>query len=147
MDFGFWSLVFRFYLTTKLNLFLGGLHSRFVSGSYQWEVLERYILNCIYRVIYALFQLCNKYIILPTFSERCLRSLENQTRKRFTGAIGKVDDIDIVLLYKPGSDLIGKYYYTKKNQNFLNLCVVYNSSKMFIYAITGYSGATYDRQV
>lgn len=68
-------------------------------------------------------------------------------RKRFTGAIGKVDDIDIVLLYKPESNLIDKYYYTKKNQNFLNLCVVYNSNKIFIYAITGYSIATYDRQV
>ncbi len=35
-------------------------------------------------------------------------------RKDFTGAIGKVDSIDIVLLYKPGGDLIGEHYYTWK---------------------------------
>lgn len=41
----------------------------------------------------------------------------------------------------------GKHYYTKKNQYSINFCAVGNSSKKFIYAITGYSGVTHDAQV
>lgn len=43
--------------------------------------------------------------------------------------------------------MVGEYYYTKKNQYSINLYAIYNSSKKFIYAITGYSGATHDVQV
>lgn len=68
-------------------------------------------------------------------------------RKGFTGAIGKVDSINIVLLYKVGGDLVGKYYYNKKNQYSINLCAICNSNKKFIYAINRYLGATYDAQV
>ena len=50
-----------------------------------------------------------KYITWPTSTERRLESLENQMKKGFTGAIiGKVDGTDIILLYKPEGDLVGR---------------------------------------
>lgn len=36
-------------------------------------------------------------------------------KKYFTRSIEKVNDINLILLYKSGGDLIGKHYYTKKN--------------------------------
>ncbi len=126
-----------------------GSASGFVPGSNQLGVSEGHISNCMHRVIHALFQLRNKYLYItwPTSSERRLESPENQMRKGLTGAIGKVDGSDIVLLYKPGGDLIGEHYYTRKNQYSIDLCAVCNSSKKFIYAITGYPGATHDARV
>ena len=78
---------------------------------YQKDIIS----NGIHRVIYFLYQLQHKYITYLTSTERRLESLENQMKKVFTKAIGKADGINIVLLYKPGGDLVGKYYYTKKN--------------------------------
>lgn len=100
-----------------------------------------------HRVIHALFQLRDKYIKWFNPSERRLESLENQIRKGFIGVIGKVDGTDIVLLYKPGGDSIGKHYYTRDNQYSIDLFAVCNSNKKFIYAITGYSDATHDARV
>lgn len=68
-------------------------------------------------------------------------------KKGFTEAVGKVDGIDIVLLYKPGGDLVGKHYFTRKNKYAIDLCAICNSSKKFIYVITRYSGATHDVRV
>lgn len=113
------------------------------SREYQKDIFQ---IVCI-ELYMLFFNYIIKYIIWPTSSERRLESLENQMRKGFTGAIGTVDGTNIVLLYKPGGDLIGKHYYTKKNQYFIELYAVCNSNKKFIYAITGYSGATHDTRV
>lgn len=61
---------------------------------------------------------------MPTFSEYLFKSLENQMRKNLIRAIRKDNDTDIILLHKPGGNLINKHYYTRKNQYFINFCVV-----------------------
>lgn len=68
-------------------------------------------------------------------------------KKGFTEAVRKVDGTDIVLLYKPGGDLVGKHYFTRKNKYAIDLCAICNSSNKFIYVITRYSGATHDVRV
>ncbi len=81
-----------------------GLSLVVTSGEYQRDISQ---IVCI--VIYSLFQLRHKYITWPTSTERRLESLENQMKKGFTGAIiGKVDGTDIILLYKPEGDLVGR---------------------------------------
>ena len=37
-----------------------------------------------------------------------------------------------------------EHYHTRKKKYSIDLCAAYNFSKKFIYAITGYSGATHD---
>ena len=67
--------------------------------------------NDIRRVIYALFQLRDKYICWPSREARRLESLQNQEQAGFLGAVGKVDETDIVLHYKPGGKLLGEHYF------------------------------------
>ena len=63
--------------------------------------------------------------------------MQNQDRKGFLGAVGKVDGTDIVLHYKPGGKFHGEHFYTRKKRYAIDLCAVYNSNKQFIYTLTG----------
>ena len=49
---------------------------------------------------------------MPIVIEYYHENLENQMKKGFLKAVGKVDEINIHLLFKPRGDLIDKYYYT-----------------------------------
>lgn len=78
---------------------------------------EGHINNCIRRVIYAPFQLRDKYVYWPSREARRLESLQNQERAGFLGAVGKVDRTDIVLHYKPGGELLGEHYFNQKKKD------------------------------
>ena len=63
-------------------------------------MFEGHINNCVQRVIYALFELRDKYICWPSQEAQRLESLQNHERAGFIEAVGKVDETDIVLYYK-----------------------------------------------
>ena len=124
-----------------------GSASGFVPSSAQWGVSEGHINNCVRRVIYALFELRDKYICWPSREARRLESLQNQERAGFIGAVGKVDGTDIVFHYKPGGELLGEHYFNRKKRYAIDLCAVCDSNKKIIYMLTGYSNAMHDARV
>lgn len=73
--------------------------------------------------------------------------MRNQDQKRFLDIVGKVDDIDIVLQYKPGRIFHRKHFYTQKKRYAINLCAVCDLQKKFIYTLAGFLNTTHDSQV
>ena len=124
-----------------------GSASGYRPSASQWGVSEGHISNCIKRVVAALFQLREEHIKWPSPSERRQESIKNDEREGFLGAVGKADGTDIVLQYKPGGVFDGEAFFNRKKRYALDLCVVCNSSKKFIYMLTGFSNATHDARV
>lgn len=124
-----------------------GSGSGYVPASGQWGVSEGHISNCVRRVVYALFQLREKYIRWPLEDERRNESLANQERAGFLGAVGKADGTDIVLHYKPGGELLGEHFFNRKKRYAIDLCAICDSDKRITYMLTGFSNAMHDARV
>lgn len=50
----------------------------------------------------------------------------------------KINNINIILLYKFIRNLINKHYYKRKNKNLIDFYIIYNSNKQLIYIIFYY---------
>ena len=124
-----------------------GSSSRYVPASGQWGVSEGHISNCVRRVVYALFQLPKKYIQWPLEDKRRNESLANQEHARFLGAIGKADETDIVLHYKPRGELLGEHFFNRKKQYAIDHCAICDFDKKITYMLTGFSNAMHDARV
>ena len=124
-----------------------GSASGFRPSASQWGVSEGHINDCTRRVITALFQLREQYIKWPSATERRRESINNDEREGFLGAIGKADNTDIVLQCKPGGEFNDEAFWNKKKRYALDLCAMCDSSKKFIYMLTGFSNATHDARV
>lgn len=58
-----------------------------------------------------------------------------------------MDGTDIILQYKLGEVFHGEHFYTPKKRYSIDLCVVCDSRKQFIYSLTDFSNTTHDSQV
>ena len=124
-----------------------GSGSGFRPSSTQWGVSEGHIYNSTRRVVYALFQLRNRYIKWPFPEVRHHESFKNYDRAGFVGAVGSLDGTDIVLENKPGGEYQGEQFFNRKKRYALDLCAVCNSDLTFTYTLTGFSNATHDSRV
>ena len=109
-----------------------GSGSGFKPSSSQWAVSEGHIYNCTRRVVYALFQLRNRFIRWPSIEQRNRESFKNYDRAGFVGAVGSLDGTDIVLDYKPGGEYQGEQFFNRKKKYALDVCAVCNSDLTFI---------------
>lgn len=77
-------------------------------------------------------------------NKRQIESIKNQDCERFFGTIEKVDGKDIILQYKLGGVFYRKHFYTWKKRYSIDLYVVCNWQKRFIYTLASFSNTTHD---
>lgn len=70
--------------------------------------------------------------------------MRNQDWKKFLGIIKKIDNIDIVFQYKPSKVLNKKHFYNQKKCYSIDLYVVCNLQKRFIYILANFWNTTYN---
>lgn len=63
-------------------------------------------------MVEALFNLKDKIIICLDSQKRLHESLLNDKQKGFIGAVGKVDNTDIILKFKPRGHFKGELFFT-----------------------------------
>jgi hypothetical protein len=62
--------------------------------------------------------------------------MKNEERKDFIEIVDKIDETDIVLVYKFEDDYQEEIFFNKKKRYALNLCAVCNDQKEIIYMLT-----------
>ena len=117
------------------------------NSAHHWGVAEGHISNCTKRVVFALFQLQDKFIKWPSADGLRQESSETDRRADFLDCVGKVDGTDVVLAFKPGGDFEGERFWNRKKRYAIDLCAVCNSDRRFTYILIGYSVATHDSRV
>ena len=102
---------------------------------------------CTLRVIEALCKLKDQLIIWPNQDKRKYESMKNSDREGFLGAVGKLDDTDIVLKFKPGGIFKGGIFFNRKKRYALDLCTICDSSKRFTYILAGWPNSQHDARI
>ncbi|KAM0799015.1 hypothetical protein BDR22DRAFT_808143, partial [Usnea florida] len=64
-----------------------------------------------------------------------IESIYNNNYKGFISIVGKVNSIDIILVFKPGGKFNSEYFFNRKKRYILNLYTIYNINKEIIYLL------------
>lgn len=73
-----------------------------------------------------------------------VESMKNQDLENFFDVIGKVDNTNIILPYKSDRVFHGKHFYGWKKCYFIDLYIVCNSQKRFIYILANFLNTIYN---
>lgn len=87
--------------------------------------------NCILQVIDTLCNLKDQLIIWPNPNDKKMESMKNSNWKRFFSAIEKLDNIDIVLKFKPGVIFKREIFFNQKKWYTLDLYAICDFLKRF----------------
>lgn len=102
------------------------------------RIFQKIIFIILLLVLLKLFVILkNKIIIWPLSRQKKYESMNNNSRERFLGVVGKINGIDIILKYKPGGIYKGETFFTRKKVYALDLCAIYDLNTRFIYIFTG----------
>ena len=112
-----------------------------------WKVSKNHVYDCTKKIILTLNNKKNQYVKWFDVSKRRYKNIKNDYRAKFIDYINKMNNIDVFFVIKSKNIYDKKIFFNRKKRYIMNLCIVCDFKKKFIYMFIDWFNFQHDVRI